>query len=88
MKFEIGICKRGRKCNVCGRFIRKEEKYFQQTYWPEGQDYPTKKNVCQICAKSLCDSDFIKYLKELVYSLVSAKNRHKLEDIKPDEPVF
>lgn len=66
MKFSVAICKRGRKCHFCSGYIQKQEKFFQQTYWTEGEDYPTKKNVCLKCLRAIADDSFLAYLKEFV----------------------
>lgn len=76
MKFEIAICKREKRCSIGGERIFKDEIFFIQKYWTEGEDYPTKKNVCVNCAKKLCDDSFIQYLNQLGNALLEMKRRH------------
>jgi len=74
MKYDIGICKRGRKCSKCSASIVKDEKFFTQTSWMQGDDYPTKKTVCLNCLEKISEGGFIKFLEDFLGAIKSKQS--------------
>lgn len=89
MYYELQKSKRGKKCNVCGSFINKDEFYFSTTEYNSQFPYPIKKSICMKCCKEITNPDFVARLKNLLALCSNIETKvNSLSKQQKEEPIF
>jgi hypothetical protein len=86
--YELQKSKRGKKCNMGGCFINKEDYYFSTTEFNKDFPYPIKKSICIKCCEHITNDDFIARLKNTLTLCLNLKEKTKAITRPKQEPPF
>ena len=75
--YKFSIAKRNRTCKLCSEQILAGSKHFIQTELDRTMPFPQVSNICNFCAKSITDNEFLIYLEELFTKLKGLRMQYE-----------